>query len=99
MRGHGEKGLFAGRLEQANRWLDAEDLVQPLQGVPRAVGDVGPADEGFEQPHARREQVVILADGRGRRCQGSGSRQAVTLRRGLARGAGDRQSGPQTQWP
>ena len=40
---------------------EAQDVAQPLQRVLRAVGDLGAADEPFEQTDARREDLLFLA--------------------------------------
>ena len=39
------------------------DVAQPLQGVLRTVGDLGPADESFEQADACGEDLLFLSGG------------------------------------
>ena len=59
LRAHGEERLLAGRLQQADRREEAKNLTKPLQRVLRTVGHLAPADEGFEQTHPGREQLVV----------------------------------------
>ena len=58
-----EEGLLTVRTNQTNRLPGAEDIVQPLQRMLRAVGNVGAADEAFEQTYPRCEDFFFLADG------------------------------------
>ena len=99
LRADGEERLLAGRLQQAERREEAKNLTEPLQRVLRAVGDVAPADEGFEQPHPGREQLIV-ADGQRPSCAtASSTRRPVALRRGLACDAGGQQPGSTERWP
>ena len=88
MRADRKERFLARRLQQADRRDEVEDLAQPLQRVLRAVGDVAPADEGFEQPHPRREQLIV-ADGQQPQLRATAqTRRPVALRSGLACDAG-----------
>ncbi len=67
---------------------DAEDVAEPLQRVLRTVGDIGAADEAFEQPDACREELLLFAGGSLDRDTHPGEagvrRRSVALSRGSA---------------
>ena len=89
----GEQRGIAHRPDETNGLRDAERLADPLQRVLGGVGDVGTADEPFEQPHAGRELLLLLVAQRGgffdrdanARDAGVG-RRTVTPARGPSRG-------------
>ena len=85
--------LLAVRLQQAERGCEIQNLTQPLQGVLSTVGDITAADEAFEQPHPRREQLIV-ADGHRSVRHASRARRPVAPRPALARDAGGQQRGP-----
>jgi len=55
-----EEGLLTEGANQTNRLTRAEDVVQPLQRVLRAVGNVGAADETLKQADACGEEILVL---------------------------------------
>ena len=59
VRADDEERLLAQEPDQAQRWSDADELAEPLQGELCGVGDPGAADEAFQQPYARPQQRVV----------------------------------------
>jgi len=95
-----EQHLLGERPHQAHRLMAAEHVAQPLQRVLRTVGEIGPADEAFEQTDLGGEDILLSADGsfdRHAHARDAGVRRPVAALRRLTLASADDQRGGRGQ--